>query len=200
MNVGDRVVVDGMYTGTVKYVGKVGAKQGPSVGIELDTPNGDNNGMRAGRAYFKCSSRHGVFREAHQIKKYCPSEYNQTNIIDTRMLPVVEELHNQHDKRAIELLEENMQIQRMLEELQKENGELKQALEREKRKVSGLERTVKLLEPIPETKFAQAPFNTSFNEVVFSDTDERTPQAIILDLVKEIRAKIETETHLFTSQ
>ena len=45
--------------GYVRYVGKVVAKTGIFVGIELDAPDGKHNGTVKGKRYFKCRDRYG---------------------------------------------------------------------------------------------------------------------------------------------
>ncbi|XP_078332068.1 kinesin-like protein KIF13A isoform X4 [Crassostrea virginica] len=48
-------------TGVVKFVGSVEFASGPWVGVELDLPEGKNDGLVNGTRYFKCRSRHGIF-------------------------------------------------------------------------------------------------------------------------------------------
>ena len=87
LGVGDEVVVDvgegreydtggGMASsgttsgvqGVVRYVGRVDFSAGVWLGIELDTGRGRNDGSVAGRRYFECAPRHGLF-----LKSYSPS-------------------------------------------------------------------------------------------------------------------------------
>ncbi|XP_052250414.1 kinesin-like protein KIF13B isoform X2 [Dreissena polymorpha] len=48
-------------TGVVQFVGNVEFASGPWVGVELDLPEGKNNGSVHGIQYFKCRPRHGLF-------------------------------------------------------------------------------------------------------------------------------------------
>ncbi|XP_062573075.1 kinesin-like protein KIF13B isoform X4 [Saccostrea cucullata] len=48
-------------TGVVRFVGNVEFATGPWVGVELDLPEGKNDGSVKGTRYFKCRSRHGIF-------------------------------------------------------------------------------------------------------------------------------------------
>ncbi|CAG2222720.1 KIF13 [Mytilus edulis] len=48
-------------TGVVQFVGPVEFAAGPWVGVELDLPEGKNDGSVNGIRYFKCRSRHGIF-------------------------------------------------------------------------------------------------------------------------------------------
>lgn len=60
--VGDRVIVNGGYHGTVKFRGPVSFdKSGDWIGVQLDTPDGKNNGIVAGVSYFRCKVNHGLF-------------------------------------------------------------------------------------------------------------------------------------------
>ncbi|KAK7090215.1 uncharacterized protein [Littorina saxatilis] len=62
----------GIFRGTVQYKGSVASKKGEWVGIALDKPVGDNNGLLFGRRYFQCRERHGVFVRADKIR-FIPS-------------------------------------------------------------------------------------------------------------------------------
>ncbi|EHY65079.1 hypothetical protein NEAUS04_0353 [Nematocida ausubeli] len=178
LEVGDKVVVDRIYTGTVKYIGRVGTKKHNCLGIELDTANGDNNGSRAGRVYFQCRPRHGVFKEYRDVKKYRPLEYNQTGIINTTE---IEEVPNSN--AVSELLDDNVQIQRMLEELRKENKNLKEEVQREKKRVSLLEDEIKLRRE---------------RERILGTTSDRSGIVSILsEIISKIKEKIETEHQIF---
>ena len=41
---------------------------GKWVGVELDTPNGKNNGTVQARQYFTCEPNHGMFVRVAQVK------------------------------------------------------------------------------------------------------------------------------------
>ncbi|KAK3087061.1 hypothetical protein FSP39_001131 [Pinctada imbricata] len=48
-------------TGVVQFVGNVEFAPGPWVGVELDLPEGKNDGSVNNIRYFKCRNRHGIF-------------------------------------------------------------------------------------------------------------------------------------------
>lgn len=48
-------------TGVVQFIGSVEFAAGPWIGVELDLPEGKNDGSVNGIRYFKCRPRHGVF-------------------------------------------------------------------------------------------------------------------------------------------
>ena len=70
--VGTRVIVNSAqykgHVGTVKYFGPVSNSTGSWVGVELDTPQGKNNGVISGKIYFECKENHGLFLRPNQIK------------------------------------------------------------------------------------------------------------------------------------
>uniref|UniRef100_K3WUU7 CAP-Gly domain-containing protein n=1 Tax=Globisporangium ultimum (strain ATCC 200006 / CBS 805.95 / DAOM BR144) TaxID=431595 RepID=K3WUU7_GLOUD len=55
-------------SGVVRFVGETDFAAGEWVGLELDKPEGKNNGELNGRVYFTCASNHGLFCKKAQIK------------------------------------------------------------------------------------------------------------------------------------
>ncbi|KAJ8310896.1 hypothetical protein KUTeg_012761 [Tegillarca granosa] len=71
INVGQRVEVKigyNVFRGVVKYKGAVTNRRGDWVGVSLEVPGGDNDGMVQGRRYFQCRERHGIFVRASSIR------------------------------------------------------------------------------------------------------------------------------------
>ncbi|XP_059138880.1 uncharacterized protein LOC131927176 [Physella acuta] len=69
--IGQRVEVQwkhGIYRGTVKFKGVLSTKKGDWVGVALDHPVGDTNGMILGRRYFQCPEKCGAFVRADKIR------------------------------------------------------------------------------------------------------------------------------------
>ena len=54
--------------GTIRFVGGTAFASGKWVGIELDLPNGKNDGSVQGTKYFEAKPLHGVFVRATQVK------------------------------------------------------------------------------------------------------------------------------------
>lgn len=54
--------------GTVAYVGKTNFAQGIWVGVELEAPNGKNDGSYNGTQYFKCRPKYGIFVRPEKLK------------------------------------------------------------------------------------------------------------------------------------
>lgn len=63
LKTGDRVLVDGQWPGFVRYTGDLDGSYISSdlfVGIKLDDPVGEHDGILDGKRYFKCPDKHGV--------------------------------------------------------------------------------------------------------------------------------------------
>jgi hypothetical protein len=68
--VGDRVLVNatsGTKLGTLMFLGDTDFATGFWAGIELDEPVGKNDGSVAGKRYFKCEMKYGLFAPIHKI-------------------------------------------------------------------------------------------------------------------------------------
>jgi len=68
LKVNDRVVV-GNKLGTLRFCGTTEFATGIWAGVELDTPDGKNDGTVKGMRYFKCDRNHGIFVSANKISK-----------------------------------------------------------------------------------------------------------------------------------
>ncbi|XP_069464816.1 CAP-Gly domain-containing linker protein 4 isoform X6 [Ambystoma mexicanum] len=60
LNLGDRVVIAGQKVGTLRFCGPTEFASGQWAGIEMDEPEGKNNGCVGGVQYFKCPPQHGI--------------------------------------------------------------------------------------------------------------------------------------------
>lgn len=69
LHVGDRVVVSGSKYGTLKYLGKIHVAEGTWCGIQLDEPQGKNDGSVSGKRYFTCQQRYGLFSPLARVEK-----------------------------------------------------------------------------------------------------------------------------------
>ncbi|KAI6661089.1 CAP-Gly domain-containing linker protein 1-like isoform X14 [Oopsacas minuta] len=65
-NIGDRVMVGGK-KGTVRYIGRTQFAKGLWTGVELESPDGKNNGSIDGMKYFTCAPKHGLFSPAGKV-------------------------------------------------------------------------------------------------------------------------------------
>ncbi|KAK3095475.1 hypothetical protein FSP39_015135 [Pinctada imbricata] len=85
INVGQRVEVKighMVFRGVVKYKGSLVNRKGDWVGVMLERPVGDNDGMVMGRRYFECNKNQGIFVRANCI----------------RFIPLVRCLYNKYHK------------------------------------------------------------------------------------------------------
>lgn len=57
-------------SGLVRFVGPVDFADGEWVGLELERPEGKNNGALNGRVYFQCAENHGLFCKKAQVRPY----------------------------------------------------------------------------------------------------------------------------------
>ncbi|XP_038669874.1 CAP-Gly domain-containing linker protein 4-like isoform X4 [Scyliorhinus canicula] len=69
MQIGDRVVVVGQRSGIIQFYGKTSFAPGYWYGIELNKPNGKNDGSVGGVQYFICQPRHGVFAPPSRVQR-----------------------------------------------------------------------------------------------------------------------------------
>ena len=65
---GARVTFGANKTGIVRFVGETDFASGQWVGIELERPEGKNNGELNGRVYFTCAPNHGLFVKHSMIR------------------------------------------------------------------------------------------------------------------------------------
>jgi len=67
LTVGSYVRTDKGLCGTVRYAGSVAFSRGMWAGLELDSPDGKNDGSVQGHQYFSCAPNHGLFVRALTI-------------------------------------------------------------------------------------------------------------------------------------
>jgi len=65
------VVLTKYGVGIVKYIGNVGLKSNyfNFLGVELEFPNGKNNGYVKGKKFFQCKTGHGIFTKPTNVRK-----------------------------------------------------------------------------------------------------------------------------------
>ncbi|NXF30301.1 CE350 protein, partial [Nyctibius bracteatus] len=66
-NIGDRVLVSQVQPGTLRFKGLTKFAKGFWAGVELDKPEGNNNGTYDGIKYFDCKEKHGIFAPPQKI-------------------------------------------------------------------------------------------------------------------------------------
>uniref|UniRef100_M4C0L7 CAP-Gly domain-containing protein n=2 Tax=Hyaloperonospora arabidopsidis (strain Emoy2) TaxID=559515 RepID=M4C0L7_HYAAE len=68
LEVGARVTFGANKTGIVRFIGETDFASGQWVGIELERPEGKNNGELNGRVYFTCAPNHGLFVKHSMVR------------------------------------------------------------------------------------------------------------------------------------
>ncbi|KAE9346536.1 hypothetical protein PF008_g8236 [Phytophthora fragariae] len=68
LEVGSRVAFGAGKSGVVRFVGETDFASGEWVGIELERPEGKNNGELNGRVYFTCAPNHGLFVKKSMVR------------------------------------------------------------------------------------------------------------------------------------
>uniref|UniRef100_A0A8D0GPQ8 CAP-Gly domain containing linker protein family member 4 n=1 Tax=Sphenodon punctatus TaxID=8508 RepID=A0A8D0GPQ8_SPHPU len=69
LKLGDRVVIAGQKVGTLRFCGTTEFASGQWAGVELDEPEGKNNGSVGKVQYFKCAPKCGIFAPLSKISK-----------------------------------------------------------------------------------------------------------------------------------
>lgn len=71
LSIGERVFVigAGRRTGTIRYCGPVNFAVGTWYGVELDKPEGRNDGSVQGQRYFTCPANCGVFAPPARVQR-----------------------------------------------------------------------------------------------------------------------------------
>ncbi|XP_075931582.1 CAP-Gly domain-containing linker protein 3 [Anarhichas minor] len=69
LKLGERVMLDDMKSGTLRFCGTTEFASGQWVGVELDEPEGKNNGSVGGVRYFVCPPKLGIFAPVSKISK-----------------------------------------------------------------------------------------------------------------------------------
>ncbi|NXC30803.1 CLIP4 protein, partial [Campylorhamphus procurvoides] len=78
LKLGDRVVIAGQKVGTLRFCGTTEFASGQWAGIELDEPEGKNNGSVGKVQYFKCAPKRGIFAPLSKISK--ASDHKKTPV------------------------------------------------------------------------------------------------------------------------
>ncbi|XP_034384801.1 CAP-Gly domain-containing linker protein 3 isoform X2 [Cyclopterus lumpus] len=69
LKLGERVMLDDMKPGTLRFCGTTEFASGQWVGVELDEPEGKNDGSVGGVRYFICPPKLGIFAPVSKISK-----------------------------------------------------------------------------------------------------------------------------------
>ncbi|XP_007665258.1 CAP-Gly domain-containing linker protein 4 isoform X3 [Ornithorhynchus anatinus] len=89
LKLGDRVIIAGQKMGTLRFCGTTEFASGQWAGIELDEPEGKNNGSVGKVQYFKCAPKYGIFAPLSKISKASNPKKNITRTSSTRAIPLI---------------------------------------------------------------------------------------------------------------
>ncbi|NXI95778.1 CLIP4 protein, partial [Psophia crepitans] len=89
LKLGDRVVIAGQKVGTLRFCGTTEFASGQWAGVELDEPEGKNNGSVGRVQYFKCAPKRGIFAPLSKISKASDHKKSSVRGSSTRSLPSV---------------------------------------------------------------------------------------------------------------
>ncbi|XP_069706545.1 CAP-Gly domain-containing linker protein 4 [Phaenicophaeus curvirostris] len=89
LKLGDRVVIAGQKIGTLRFCGTTEFASGQWAGVELDEPEGKNNGSVGRVQYFKCAPKHGIFAPLSKISKASNHKKSSVRSSSMRSSPLV---------------------------------------------------------------------------------------------------------------
>ncbi|KAG5211334.1 hypothetical protein JEQ12_013763 [Ovis aries] len=89
LKLGDRVVIAGQKVGTLRFCGTTEFASGQWAGIELDEPEGKNNGSVGKVQYFKCAPKYGIFAPLSKISKAKDRRKNIAHTSSTKAGPLI---------------------------------------------------------------------------------------------------------------
>ncbi|NXU41725.1 CLIP4 protein, partial [Drymodes brunneopygia] len=89
LKLGDRVVIAGQKVGTLRFCGTTEFASGQWAGVELDEPEGKNNGSVGKVQYFKCAPKRGIFAPLSKISKASDHKKSSVRSSSMRSSPLV---------------------------------------------------------------------------------------------------------------
>nr|XP_023406332.1 CAP-Gly domain-containing linker protein 4 isoform X2 [Loxodonta africana] len=89
LKLGDRVVIAGQKVGTLRFCGTTEFASGQWAGVELDEPEGKNNGSVGKVQYFKCAPKYGIFAPLSKISKAKDRRKNMVHTSSTKAVPLI---------------------------------------------------------------------------------------------------------------
>ncbi|XP_045700256.1 CAP-Gly domain-containing linker protein 4 [Phyllostomus hastatus] len=94
LKLGDRVVIAGQKVGTLRFCGTTEFASGRWAGIELDEPEGKNDGSVGKVQYFKCAPKYGIFAPLSKISKAKDRRKNPAHTPSTKAVPLTRSQKN----------------------------------------------------------------------------------------------------------
>ncbi|NXA37800.1 CLIP4 protein, partial [Eudromia elegans] len=115
LKLGDRVVIAGQKVGTLRFCGTTEFASGQWAGIELDEPEGKNNGSVGRVQYFKCPPKRGIFAPLSKISKASDQKKSSVRSSSMRSSPLVK-------SKKIDVTHITSRVNSGLTTLKKESG------------------------------------------------------------------------------
>lgn len=107
-HIGDRVLIGNVQPGTLRFKGETAFAKGFWAGVELDKPEGNNNGTYDGIVYFVCKEKHGIFAPPQKISHILENFDDYIDINDDEECYSDEQYQEQKDIECLKDRENNI--------------------------------------------------------------------------------------------
>uniref|UniRef100_A0A2D4HEV6 CAP-Gly domain-containing protein n=1 Tax=Micrurus lemniscatus lemniscatus TaxID=129467 RepID=A0A2D4HEV6_MICLE len=124
-SIGDRVLVSNVYPGTLKFKGWTNFDKGFWAGVELDEPEGNNNGSYNGIQYFDCKEKHGIFAPPQKISLFSKSFGNGLDSNENSFFKHEQDNQHETNQEGVDTLEKEKNKRNTNEKSPRESSALK---------------------------------------------------------------------------
>uniref|UniRef100_A0A8C5RG37 CAP-Gly domain-containing protein n=1 Tax=Laticauda laticaudata TaxID=8630 RepID=A0A8C5RG37_LATLA len=124
-SIGDRVLVSNVYSGTLKFKGWTNFDKGFWAGVELDEPEGNNNGSYNGIQYFDCKEKHGIFAPPQKISLFSKSFGNDLDSNENSFFKHEQDNQHKTNQEGLDTLEKEKNKKNTNEKSPRESSALK---------------------------------------------------------------------------
>lgn len=107
-HIGDRVLIGNVQPGTLRFKGETEFAKGFWAGVELDKPEGNNNGTYDGIVYFVCKDKHGIFAPPQKISHILENFDDYVDINEDEECYSDEQYQEQKDIKCLKDRENNI--------------------------------------------------------------------------------------------
>ncbi|ETE70040.1 Centrosomal protein, partial [Ophiophagus hannah] len=124
-SIGDRVLVSNVYPGTLKFKGWTKFDKGFWAGVELDEPEGNNNGSYNGIQYFDCKEKHGIFAPPQKISLFSKGFGNDLDSNENSFFKHEQDNQHKTNQEGLDTLEKEKNKRNTNEKSPRESSALK---------------------------------------------------------------------------
>uniref|UniRef100_A0A670Y736 Centrosomal protein 350 n=1 Tax=Pseudonaja textilis TaxID=8673 RepID=A0A670Y736_PSETE len=124
-SIGDRVLVSNIYSGTLKFKGWTNFDKGFWAGVELDEPEGNNNGSYNGIQYFDCKENYGIFAPPEKISLFSKSFGNDLDSKENSFFKHEQDNQHKTNQEGLDTLEKEKNKRNTNEKSPRESSALK---------------------------------------------------------------------------